>query len=140
MTTELAFSVALFEAADTAILDVLDQRGEPLLFNGEPVRIEMYGPGSEQAAAAQAKVDQASQTMAFTAMMAAGKGKKTDTTEETRRLNIEKLVACTKTLINFPIPGGPKALYENRALGYITKQVERFQGDWANFPAPCTKG
>jgi hypothetical protein len=134
------FDVSLFEAADTAILEVMNQNDEPLLFAGKPVRIELYGPGSEQASAAQAKVDRASQQMAFAAAVASGKGKKTeDNTGEMRRLQVDKLTACTKELINFPIEGGARALYENRKLGYITRQVEKFLGDWANFPSASTR-
>lgn len=134
------FDVAAFEAADTAILDVLDQRGDPLMFNGHPVQIELYGPGSEQAMVAQAKIDQALQTIAYKAAMAAGKGKTpADSGDETRRLQVGKLVAHTKTLINFPILGGAQELYTNRRLAYITKQVEQFIGNWANFPAACTR-
>lgn len=126
------FDLSAFEAAETAVLEVLNQKEEPLLFNGQPVTIELYGPGSAQYARAQAKVDTASQTRAFAAI----RGKVTkDAAEEGRKLNAEKLAACTKTIINFPVPGGALALYSNPKLGYITNQVAKFVEDWANFPA-----
>lgn len=126
------FDLSAFEAAETAVLEVLNQKEEPLLFNGQPVTIELYGPGSAQYARAQAKVDTASQTRAFAAI----RGKVTkDAAEETRKLNAEKFAACTKTIINFPVPGGALALYSNPKLGYITNQVGKFVEDWANFPA-----
>lgn len=62
------FDLSAFEAAETAVLEVLNQKEEPLLFNGQPVTIELYGPGSAQYARAQAKVDTASQTRAFAAI------------------------------------------------------------------------
>jgi len=126
------FDLSAFEAAETAVLEVLNQKEEPLLFNGQPVTIELYGPGSAQYARAQAKVDTASQTRAFATI----RGKVTkDAAEETRKLNADKFAACTKTINNFPVPGGALALYSNPKLGYITNQVAKFVEDWANFPA-----
>ena len=37
------------------------------------------------------------------------------------------------------VPGGAQAIYENPQLGYITRQVERFQADWANFPTGSSR-
>ena len=130
--TVMAFSLAAFEAVDSAVLTLQNARDDDVLaFNGEPVTIELYGPGSEQYAKAQAKIDAGQQARTFAALR--GKAPK-DAADEARRLQIEKYVACTKTLTNFPIEGGAKALYENRKLGYITAQVHKFMEDWANFP------
>ena len=35
------FDLSAFEAAETAVLEVLNQKEEPLLFNGQPVTIEL---------------------------------------------------------------------------------------------------
>lgn len=135
-----AFNLADFESAETATLEVLGPTGEPLMFNGHSVRIELYGPGSQQGVEAQAKMEQAAQSIAMQAAVAAGKGKPAkDTADEMRELQLKKLAAVTKTLINFPVPGGPLALYSNTKLGYITRQVERFQADWANFPVGSSR-
>lgn len=131
-----AFDVSLFEAADTGILEVRNQNDGPLLFNGEPVTIELYGPGSEQYAKAEARIATASQSRAFAAMR--GKAPK-DAASEARKDQIEKLIACTKALNNFPIPGGAAELYANRKLGYITNQVSRFMEDWGNFLSPAAR-
>lgn len=131
-TAPPAFIVAAFEAIDTAVLDVLNQKEEPLLFDGRPVTIEMYGPGSDVYVKAQAKIDAASQARAFAAIR--GKAPK-DAATEARNGQIEKLVACTKTINNFPIPGGARELFSNQRLGYITVQAQKFHDDWANFPA-----
>lgn len=132
-----AFDLSLFEAAETGTLEVLDMRGDPLLYNGQPVTIELYGPGSSVYAKAQAKTEQASQARVFAAMRG-GKAAK-DSADETRRANIEKLVACTKAINNFPIAGGAQTLYENRKLGYITNQVSGFLEDWGRFLSPAAK-
>jgi hypothetical protein len=129
----MEFNLSQFEAADSAVLEVQTAKKDgPLLFDGKPVTIELCGPGSEQYAAAQAKIDSASQARAFAAIR--GKVSK-DISGENRRLQAEKLAACTKALNNFPIPDGPLALYSNPKLGYITSQVADFIEDWGNFPA-----
>ena len=135
-----AFNLADFMSAETAVLDVLGPTGDPLLYNGQPVRIELYGPGSRQGVEAQAKMEQASQSIAMSMAVAAGKGwQPKDTPDEMRALQVKKLAAFTKSLINFPVPGGAQAIYENPQLGYITRQVERFQADWANFPTGSSR-
>lgn len=135
-----AFNLADFMSAETAVLDVLGPTGDPLLYNGQPVRIELYGPGSRQGVEAQAKMEQASQSIAMSMAVAAGKGRQPkDTADEMRALQVKKLAAVTKSLINFPVPGGAQAIYENPQLGYITRQVERFQADWANFPTGSSR-
>lgn len=129
------FDLSAFEASDTATLEVLNQKEEPLLVDGQPVTIELYGPGSTQYAKAQAKIDSASQTRAFAAIR--GKVSK-DGPEEARKLTAEKLAACTARINNFPV--APIDLYNNPKLGYITQQVAKFVEDWGAFLAPSTKG
>jgi len=135
MTQESTFDLSAFEVADTAIIEIENQRGEPLQHNGQPVTIEVYGPGSAQYARAQSKIDAASQARAM--QMVRGKSPK-DVADENRKLNAEKLAACTKAINNFPLPGGSLALYSNPKLGYITNQVAKFIEDWANFPTAST--
>jgi hypothetical protein len=130
------FDVSLFEVADTAVLELLNEKGEPLLYKGKPVTIEMFGPGSNECIRATAKYDQASQIRAFA--MARGKVDKEAGREEREQL-AAKLSACTKALNNFPIPGGPAKMFANPKLGYLTAQASRFIGDWANFPSASTR-
>ena len=130
-----AFNLANYEAADTGLLEVLNQRKVPLLGNdGQPVTIELYGPGSEQYVKVQAEIDSASQARVF-ANMRGGKAAK-DSADQARADRIRKLSACTKAISpNFPL--SPDALYKNSKLGYITNQVAEYLEDWANFPAAC---
>ena len=125
----MSFDLSQFEAAETATLEILNQKEEPMMVDGEPVTIELYGPGSTQYARAQAKIDAASQARAFAAI----RGKTTkDAAEESRKLMAEKFAACTKAISkNFPVD--PVALYSNPKMGYITNQVAKFIEDWANF-------
>ena len=127
------FNLAAFEAPETATLDILDAKGEPLLGEGgKPVSITLYGPGSEQYARAQAKIDAANTSRTFAALRG-GKAPK-DTTDDQRRLQAQKLADCTASIQNFPID--PLAIYTNPRLGYITTQAARFIEDWANFLPP----
>lgn len=128
--SENKFDIAAFEAADTSLLNVLDIRGDPLFVDGNVVTIELYGPGSNEYAKAQARLNDILTSRSFMAM----RGKPVrETMEESRAPLVDKYVACTKALNNFPIEGGARALYENPKLTYITDQVARFIEDWANF-------
>lgn len=128
--------LAAFEVADTAILDVNGPDGQPLTYQGQPMRIELYGPGSTVHAQAQAKIEAAGMTRAITAIR--GKAPK-DPAEEAFRLRAEKLATCTACLINFPAGTTPMAIYSNPKLGYITDQVLKFVDDWANFQSRSPK-
>lgn len=123
------FNVADFEAADTAWLEVQNKKDDgPLLFNGQPVRIQVRSPGTREAMNAQHKIESASQAKAFAAIR--GKTDK-ETVDNKIEQRTEKLVAVTGQIENFPV--SPADLYSNPKLGYITAQVEKFHGDWANF-------
>lgn len=129
-----AFDLAQFEAADTAVMDVMALDGNPLLVNGAPVTIELYGPGSAQFSKAQAKINATQQAKAVAALR--GNVSK-DGPSEDRKMNAEKFAACTKAINNWPLDA--LATYSNAKLGYIINQVAQFQGDWANFkPASST--
>lgn len=125
----VAFNVADFEAIDTAWLEVQNKKDDgPLLFNGRPVRIEVRSPGTKEAMNAQHKQETANNAKTFAALR--GKTAK-ETVEGNVAQRAEKLSAVTGQIENFPL--SPKDLYENPKLGYITEQVARFHGDWANF-------
>lgn len=123
------FNVADFEARDTAILEVENKKGDgPLLFNGQPVRIEVRSPGTREAMNAQHEIDTANTTKTYAAM----RGKVTkETVVDKIAQGAKKLAAITASIENFPISA--KELYENPKLGYISEQVSRFHGDWGNF-------
>jgi hypothetical protein len=125
------FDLSAYEAAEVGILSVETPSGEPMLHAGQPVRFHLYGPGSSQAVSITAKLDAAAQARTFAALR--GKANK-GAADEQKADQVTKLVACTREVENFPVPGGARAIYENPRLGYITSQVQRFLDDWANFP------
>lgn len=132
MTQETTpFDLSAYEAAEVGVLAIETPTGEPMLHAGRPVRIHLYGPGSAEFVRITAKLDAASQARTFAALR--GKGSK-NAADEQKADQVTKLVACTREIENFPIPGGARAVYENPRLGYITAQVQRFLEDWANFP------
>jgi len=129
-----AFELAQFEAADTALMDVLLPNGQPMLYKGQPVQIELYGPGSEQDFKAQVEIDRATSER----MMQTLRGKTAkDEVADRRAAQIKKLVAVTKEVRNFPVSAAE--IYGNTKLGYITNQVLKFQGDWGNFLPPSAQ-
>lgn len=126
-----AFDVSLFELEDVGVLEVQNAAGTgPLLHKGEPVRIKLYGPGSPQAVSAQHAAGRNEQMRL--ARMMRGKLEK-DEAEKADSEQVARLVAQTAEIINFPIPGGAKALYSNPRLGYIKRQVQRFLAEEGNF-------
>jgi hypothetical protein len=135
-TEPAAFDLSAFESAEFATLVVKAVNGQPLLNNGQPVTIEVWGPGSEVAAAAHSEYETALQAAAFAGLRADPGEAKPDTASLLPR----KLAAVTKAIHNFPVPGGAAALYSNKKLAYITRQVQRFCDDWANFPPASTQG
>ena len=123
------FSITDFEASDTAWLEVQTKKDDgPLLFNGLPVRILLRSPGTKEAMSAQHKVELANTNRMYAAM----RGKQVNETMDGKiEAAANKLIAVTAMIENFPI--SPKDLYSNPKLGYITEQVTKFHGDWANF-------
>ena len=122
-------TLADLEARDTAWLEVQNKQDDgPLLFNGQPVRIEVRSPGTREALNAQHKQDQARKTATYAAMR--GKHVK-ETVDGNITQGAEKLAAITAQIEGLPI--SPLDLYSNPKLGYITEQVAKVHGDWANF-------
>lgn len=125
------FDVSAFELEDTAVLDVqnLNRTGD-LLYNGKPVRITVYGPGSKQGVKAMHKLGLQAQLRLKATF--AGKLDKNAAQQADEELSA-KLVAITASIENFPIVGGAAALYANPKLIDIANQVNEFFGILANF-------
>jgi hypothetical protein len=129
VSTSATFNVGDFEASDTAWLEVQNKKDDgPLMSNGAPVRILVRSPGTKEAISAQHRIDLAATNRMYAAM----RGKQVNETVESKtETSVSKLLAVTGEIQNFPI--SPKELYSNPKLGYITEQVTKFHGDWANF-------
>lgn len=128
MTKE--FDLSQFETLDIASLTVQNPRGSELTYEGKPVVIRLYGPGSKQYVSAKYKLENSTQTRSIAIIR--GKAPK-NAAEESRQDQARFLAEVTESIENFPIDGGALALYLNPKLGYITEQVEKFLGDTENF-------
>lgn len=125
------FDVSQYELEETAIHTVQNAKGDDDLIGADgvnPVTIELYGSGSRQAVKALHKTGMQAQLR----MQALFRGKVDKRAAETADDElVQKLVACTKAINNFPVEAA--ALYANPKLGYITKGVVKFLDDDANF-------
>jgi len=127
----MEFDVSKYELDETAIHTVQNAKGDDDLIGADgvnPVTIELYGSGSRQAVKALHKAGQQAQLR----LQALFRGKVDKRAAEAADSEmVEKLVACTKAINNFPVPAAD--LYANPKLGYITKGVIKFLEDDANF-------
>lgn len=132
------FDITTQAVVDTAPIHIKGPDGEPLFdANGKPLRIVVYGPGSTQFAAIEAR-----QTARAVKRMADNDGKVSVAPPELRdQEQAEDLAAITVAFENFGYPpAGDKqgtelfqALYADRSLGYITQQVAKGVQNWGNF-------
>ena len=127
----MEFDVSKYELEETAIHTVQNAKGDDDLIGADgvnPVTIELYGSGSRQAVKALHKAGQQAQLR----LQALFRGKVDKRAAEAADSEmVEKLVACTKAINNFPVLAGD--LYANPKLGYITKGVIKFLEDDSNF-------
>lgn len=135
-----AFNLAQYEASESAVFEPINPKtGEKLLgADGQPVRIELYGPASEQYLRAQAQIEAAMTERAVQSFMA-NKGKQVEEkgdpaadAENSRADRIKKLIACTKSISpNFPVAAAD--LFTNPRLAYLTNQAAAFMENWSHF-------
>jgi hypothetical protein len=126
--------------ADTIIIHVKDAAGEPMFADADrkvPAQIEIWGPGSEAAALVESR-----QTSRAVKRLQENDGKFTaPTAEEAQREIAEDLATLTRRFINFSYSGAPnaegaelfRAVYADRRLGFVARQVQQAQKDWGKF-------
>ena len=141
----MKLNIASLAVAATAALHVKSPAGELLFADDErtlPVRIHVHGPGSRAYGVVESR-----QSARALKRMQDNDGKITAATPEERVAETaEDLAAITAGFENFeyqpdgaadPVTGEDlyRAVYANQGLGFITKQVAKFVGDWGNFSA-----
>jgi hypothetical protein len=127
---------ASLKVASTGTIHVKNAAGEPLYDGEKPVRIIVHSPGSRAFSTVEAR-----RTARTLRRLNDNDGKVTaPTAEEAQAETAEDLAAVTIAFENLSY--GDKqgtdlfeAVYRDPELGYITKQVNRFLGDWSNFRA-----
>lgn len=126
------FTLADYELEDTATLVVQNAKktGDLIGVDGvNPVTIDLYGSGSRQAVKALHRAGLVAQRRLHDVVRGKLDPKAAEKADEEM---VEKLVACTGAVHNFPVAGANE-LYRNPRLGYITKQVIAFLDEDANF-------
>lgn len=128
------------QAADTATIHIKDAAGELMFADSErtkPCQIEIWGPGSEVAAAVEAR-----QTARALKRFQDNDGKlSAPSQDEAQRETAEDLAAITRRFINFnysPAANAEgadlfRAVYADRKLGFLVKQVQQAHKDWGKF-------
>lgn len=128
------FDITAVAAEETATLNLLKTDDTPLLNDkGEPCTITLYGPGSDQFAAAETRKNAALSAR----IMKKGKANVVSTPEEIA----DFLAAVTVSFQGFVYPGefkgNPQAMfracYLDPKLGFIRDQAMEFVRDWSNF-------
>ena len=126
--------------SDTAPIHLKDASGNFLYSDGDtakPVRIHVYGPGSKAFAALEAR-----QSQRVLKRMQDNDGKPAIPSPEDRaRETAEDLASITVKFENFSYPPAEgkegaelfAAVYLDRSIGFIAKQVAKFVDDWGNF-------
>lgn len=115
---------------ETSRLELDLPTGEPMLFDGKQVAVNLYGPATTQFTKARDAVEKEATKNVFRAM-GNNKAKKGD--EADADADAKYLVAVTASFENFPYPGGADAIYREPRLKYIANQVRTHLNDLGNF-------
>ncbi|MFI8616484.1 hypothetical protein ACIGHN_13365 [Acidovorax sp. NPDC077693] len=124
-----AFSAFMLDT--TSRLELELPNGAPMLYEGKPVAVQIYGPATDEYAKARAAMEKESAARVFRAM-GANKNKKKNG-EDDAEADAKFLTAITAGFENFPYPGGAEAIYREPRLNYIGNQVRTHVNDLGNF-------
>jgi hypothetical protein len=118
------FSMFFLAVSGTVAINM--PNGKPLMYEGNQVTIDVYGPGSIQHIKATEFIqNEATKRL----LIAAGN---TDVKEDPDA-DVKYLLAITRSINNFPYEGGAKAIYSEPRLNYIANQVRAYVGRAGNF-------
>lgn len=127
----MTFDISKYELQDSGTLTVQNAKGDEDLLGADnkAVLIELYGHGSNQAVSVGRKSGQ--RAASRMQQLVRGKVSKNEA-QIAEEEEVERLAALTKSIsANFPI--APADLYSNAKLSYITRQVQAYLNDSANF-------
>jgi hypothetical protein len=132
------FDISTLAVKDTTIIELESPTGDPLTNDkGDTLSVTVYGPGSKQFHRAQSVRNRA-------ILEYVKKGGKKMKDGEQRELDAEFLASCTVSFNGFTykdLTGYEmfKAAYLDTAIGFISEQVNKAIGDWANFTQGSSK-
>lgn len=128
-----------YAVSATSKLHLRDANDELMLTeDGNPVSVNLYGPGSKQFARAQA----AQNNRMLDKLKR--KGKSDQTAEQRAAEAAEFLSDCTESFENLEydeLTGHALAMsvYSDITIGFIADQVAKYINDWSNFTKPSAK-
>ncbi len=131
----MTFEITTIAVNETYTLALRDAKNNPLLdADGNPLSVTIYGPGSK--IYAQAKVKRERRVMEYMRQ-----GRSDLSADEERLEKAIDFANCTLSFNGWTYKGkadreAMEAAYNDRSIGFITEQVDRAMGNWANF----TKG
>jgi len=118
---------------DTSAVAINLPSGLPMLCQGQPVVVHVFGPSTTQHTAARDALDRE----ASLRLVASFGGK--PQREQDKDADAQFLTAVTQRIDNFPFPGGVAAVYREPRLKYLADQVRAHLGDLGNFFGPSGK-
>lgn len=126
---------AAFFLSETSRVEIDLPTGEPMLYDGKQVAVNIHSPATDVFVKAKDAMDKEAQKRVFRSMGA--KLKKGD--DEDKDADAKFLAAITDSVENFPFPGGAGAIYRELRLKYVADQVRAHLNDLGNFfgkPSP----
>lgn len=123
-----------FMLEDTSVLDIVLPNEEPMLFKGQPVRVHLYGPSTEEYARAVDRKEKSAMKRVVEAAAAKNKvNKAMQKKEDVREVDVRFLIDVTSHFENFPYPGGKEGIYKESRFVYMQNQILRHLADMGNF-------
>lgn len=119
-----------FFLKDTTRVEIELPNGEPMLFKGEQVAFNIYGPSTDEFQKAKEALDKEAMKRVMANL---GNKKKKGEESEDKDADVKFLAAITESVENFPYPGGALEIYKNSKLKYIADQVRAHLNDLGNF-------
>ncbi len=125
ITTAADFSAFLL--SPTGRVEINLPNGDPMLFDGKRVAVNVFSPASTEYARAKATMERAARDKIL------GGKKSANEAEDNAEIDARFITAVTQSVENFPFPGGVEAMYRERGLMYIEAQVRSYLNDQGNF-------
>lgn len=113
--------------AETGRVEISLPNGDPMLYDGKRVAVNVYSPASAEYARAKAIMERAARDKIL------GGKKSANEAEDNAEIDARFITAVTQSVENFPFPGGVEAMYRERGLMYIEAQVRSYLNDQGNF-------
>lgn len=126
-TTTAAADFSAFLLSPTGRVEISLPNGDPMLFDGKRVAVNVYSPASAEYARAKATMERAARDKIL------GGKKSANEAEDNAEIDARFITAVTQSVENFPFPGGVEAMYRERGLMYIEAQVRSYLNDQGNF-------